>query len=173
MEVKHDSYCGLNCGACPVGLVNESGDSSLLAKMAEDWGRKPGEIICGGCKSDVTAAFCSRCRMRLCAMQKRLEFCFECPDYPCEKLTAFRNDDAPHHSAIFRNLGEIRDLGVEAWLEVQAARWSCPACGRRFGWYDETCEGCGAELYNSVSEERDLGVSEDGTACDPADRPGS
>jgi len=171
MGVRHDSYCGLNCGACPVGLANESGDSDKIAGMAAEWGRKAGELICEGCKADVTAGFCSRCRMRLCAMGRGLEFCVECPDYPCENLMAFRNDDAPHHSAIFRNLGEIQDLGVEAWLEVQAARWSCPECGRRFGWYDETCEGCGAELYNSVSEERDLGVSEDGTECVQADRP--
>jgi hypothetical protein len=156
--LTHDAYCGLNCGACPVGRANESGDTDLLAKMAEDWGRNAGDLICEGCKAEITADFCSRCGMRLCAREKGLEFCIECSDYPCWVLSAFRNDDAPHHSMVLRNLEQIRNLGVEGWLEAQAARWSCPVCGKRFGWYDETCEGCGGKLYNSVSEEMDLGV---------------
>jgi hypothetical protein len=160
--LRHDAYCGLNCGACPVGRANESGDADLLAKMADECGRNAGELLCEGCKAEVTAGFCSRCRMRLCAMGKGLEFCIECVDYPCGILTAFRNDDAPHHSMVFRNLEQIRSLGVESWLETQAARWSCPVCGTRFGWYDETCEGCGEILYNSVSEEGDLSAPNHG-----------
>ena len=96
--------------------------------------------------------------MRACAREKGLEFCSECPDYPCETLSSFRNDAAPHHSTIFKNLERIKEIGPEEWLEEQKRRWSCPECGTRFGWYSEKCSDCGAESYNAVSEERDLSI---------------
>ena len=158
MEIRYDSYCGLNCGACPVGIANELGDLEGIRKMAGEWGRDPDDLRCGGCKTDLTAVFCTDCGMRVCAMEKKLEFCSECDDFPCGKITKFRNDDAPHHSAVFSNLAKIREMGLENWLDAEAARWSCPECGNRFGWYSKTCDQCGKELYNAVSEEEELRV---------------
>jgi len=146
----------LDCGACPVGMANERGDKGELARMAHQWGMLPEELQCGGCKGDVTAKFCARCIMRKCATEKGLEFCFQCGDYPCEDITFFRNDDAPHHSAVFSNLSRILAVGTENWLKEEEKRWSCPSCSRRFSWYQEKCPSCKAELYNAVSEEKDL-----------------
>ncbi len=156
MNVRRDSYCGLDCGACPVGLANELDDSEGLQKMAIEWELKPSELRCGGCKGDITVPFCARCAMRVCAVSKGHEFCFQCTDYPCEALSAFKNDAAPHHSAVFRNLERIRETGIDAWLKHEAGRWSCPSCGRRFSWYEETCSACGAALESAVSEEKQL-----------------
>lgn len=158
MEVRHDSFCGLNCGACPVGLANEREDAGDLARMAGEWGKEPEDLICGGCKGDTTSSICARCSMRGCAMTRGLEFCHQCHEYPCGMLVAFRNDSAPHHSVVLRNLERIRDTGPEAWLASEAARWSCPGCSRRFSWYEERCGVCGSALYNSVEEEKDLPV---------------
>ncbi len=156
LELRQDSFCGLNCGACPVGLANLRDDRGALEEMARQWGRNPDDLVCGGCKGDVTAAFCSRCGMRLCAMGKGLDFCFQCGDYPCPEISAFRNDEAPHHSVIFRNLRSIEEKGLAAWLAGEDARWSCPRCSRRYSWYEESCPDCGASLKNSVREEREL-----------------
>lgn len=158
MGTRYDTYCGLNCGACPVGIANEREDDNWIRKMAKDWGRNTEDLRCNGCKANVNATFCMDCQMRLCARNKGVEFCFECDNFPCEIITQFRNDDAPHHSAVFSNLELIRELGVEVWLEAEARRWSCQECGSRFNWYAETCDDCGAELYNTVSEEKDLEV---------------
>jgi len=56
-----------------VGIANETVDAGLLEKMAEEWGRDPDELRCGGCKSDITAVFCTDCEMRVYAriMEKR------------------------------------------------------------------------------------------------------
>lgn len=158
MSFRYDTYCGLNCGACPVLGANERGDQSWLEATAQQWKKNTEDLRCQGCKTEVTAAFCTDCGMRKCARERGLEFCGSCEDYPCEQITSFRNDKAPHHSAVFTNLAFIKENGVEAWLTSEAKRWACPECGTRFYWYSEKCEKCGAELYNAIAQEKDLEI---------------
>lgn len=154
-DLRYDTYCGLNCGACPVGIANELGRGDILDGFAGNWNIEREKLECSGCKGDVVAGFCVNCEMRLCAREKGIEFCYQCSNYPCREITDFRNDDAVHHSAVFSNLAKIREMGLDAWLESEKERWACPECGKRFGWYSDSCP-CGADLYDSVKEERDL-----------------
>lgn len=156
MKVRYDAYCGLNCGACPVGLANELNDDEALEKMAEEWGVKREDVVCSGCKTDTVAPFCAGCEMRVCAMEKGLEFCSQCDLFPCKAITDFRNDKMPHHSVIFENLKEIEKNGVEAWLEAEERKWSYTECNTRFAWYSETCSNCGAKLFNAVDQEKEI-----------------
>jgi len=158
MKLRYDAYCGLDCGACPVGLANELNDEAGLQKMAEEWGVKREDVICSGCKTATIAPFCARCEMRICAMEKGLEFCSQCDLFPCKIITDFKNDKAPHHSAIFENLKEIGKIGVEAWLETENRRWACGGCGTRFTWYSEKCTSCGEELFNANDQEKELQI---------------
>ena len=114
------------------------------------------DLTCRGCRTVVTASWCTDCEMRLCARERGLAFCSHCDDYPCEHNKAFQADKHPHHSPVLKNLEAIAEGGGEAWLAAQLERWKCPSCGARFTWYDEECEGCGAELYDCRAEERDL-----------------
>jgi hypothetical protein len=157
-EYIYDTYCGLNCGACHTLIANEQQDEKWLKTMAEQRNVKVEDLYCHGCKTDVTAFFCTNCRMRACAREKGLEFCVDCADYPCEMITNFRNDDRAHHSAVFHNLKLIKEVGVKKWLAEEAGRWACKECGTRFGWYSETCTNCGAVVYNAVAEEKDLKI---------------
>lgn len=156
MKVRHDSCCGLNCGACPVGLANETDDAAALSRMAREWGTEPSLLVCGGCRSETTIPFCARCGMRKCAISRGHDFCIECRLFPCETLTAFRNDRMPHHSVVFRNLERIREMGAEKWLASEEQRWSCPSCGKRFSWYETVCGSCGGPLLDAVEEEKRL-----------------
>jgi predicted RNA-binding Zn-ribbon protein involved in translation (DUF1610 family) len=61
------------------------------------------------------------------------------------------------------NLSRIQKIGVRNWLTEQKSRWSCPECGTRFTWYDETCDLCRNKLYNCQSEDKKL-PREDGQA---------
>lgn len=153
MESRYDSYCGIYCGACDTLAANENGK---LWKLARDWNRSPEDLRCHGCKSDVRSIYCANCAMRACAVEKDVEFCFECGEYPCEKLASFRADECPHHTVVIENLETIRNVGVDMWLEAQAERWKCPSCGTRFTWYDKRCKQCDAELYNCEAEEKNL-----------------
>lgn len=153
MTYRYDSYCGLCCGACPVLKANEQG---TLQETAQAWGEDPDDLVCHGCKTSVESVYCRTCDMKMCAESKKVDFCFQCPGYPCSALVAFQADECPHHSVIFENLRAIEEQGVESWLNQQKSRWECPECGTSFCWYDETCSQCGASLYNCQKEERDL-----------------
>jgi hypothetical protein len=152
MKTRFDSYCGLYCGACPIMVANVKGE---VEKKAKAWELDAKDIVCSGCKGKVIAGICKDCVMRLCAQDRDLESCVECDDYPCGTIATFQRDRFPHHTLIAANLEAIANRGVDAWLEEQKKRWSCPSCGEPFTWYEEECAKCGAELYDACAEEND------------------
>ena len=113
MKVRYDTYCGLNCGACPVGRANEMNDTEAIKGFAEEWGIAVEDLKCTGCKTEISAKLCTSCKMRQCAREKDLEFCYQCTDYLCEAITSFRNDKASNYSAVFSNLKKIEKNGLE------------------------------------------------------------
>ena len=158
MAYRYDTYCGVYCGACHALRATEEG---RVEEQAKAWGRDPEEVRCHGCKSDVFSGHCRAWGIKSCAVEREVEFCFECAEYPCDRLIAFRDDEWPHHSAVTRNLAELERLGLARWLEVQAARWRCPACGHKTSWYDETCPDCGSKVVSSRDEEQTAGKPQD------------
>ena len=153
MDYRYDTYCGLYCGACPVLVANRKGTVDELAKKIET---DPAELVCAGCKSDTRKDSRADCEFALCALEKGVEFCCDCGEYPCKRLTDFRDDEWAHHSAVIKNLDRLKEIGLEAWLAEQNERWTCPACGARFDWYDEKCPDCGAGTYDARAEEKDV-----------------
>jgi len=150
---RYDSYCGLYCGACDTLLANERDE---VNKLAIKWKRKLKELICHGCKSASHAIFCQKCNIRKCAVSKKVDFCYQCKDYPCKLIIHFRYDNSPHHSVVLKNLAIIKQIGVSKWLARQKVRWSCSKCRRKFSWYDKMCRKCGNKLYNCEDEEKEL-----------------
>lgn len=138
--------CGLYCGACFHYRATFPEGAHLL-----DWARSQGRnlegFLCSGCRSDVLSIRpgCSQCRLRACAESKDLLHCGLCADFPCDLLTAFRNDGKVHHLDVFTQLEELREMGADPWLVEQEQRWTC-TCGARFSWYEITCQQCGAAL---------------------------
>lgn len=153
MEFRYDTYCGLYCGACEVLIANKNGE---VEKLAKAWNMKTKELRCHGCKTETTASFCATCDVKKCAENKKVDFCFQCNEYPCARLVEFKNDKYPHHSVVLKNLDSIREKGINKWLEEQETRWSCPGCGMKFSWYDKVCKKCGEKLYSCEDEEKDL-----------------
>lgn len=140
---RYDTYCGLYCGACDWMFANQEYEAALKAPGSQP---SPPEFPCHGCKSDLVASFCASCQIRACARGKGVEFCFECQEYPCTKITAFSNDGHPHHAWGVKQQEVIQREGVAAWLEEQRIRWRCPSCGRAFGYYARKCKQCGQAL---------------------------
>lgn len=117
------AICGLFCGLCPA---------------------YPDE--CGGCLSNRVREGCDVCSdgFRACAKEKGYKRCNECFDYfTCEKLLAFERDDCPHHTGVVANVGRMRELGVEHWLQEQIKINECPGCGKIMHWDREDCQRCG------------------------------
>ena len=90
------SLCGLNCGLCTMRLGGH----------------------CPGCGQGNRP-----CRVARCAMQRGVEYCFECPDYPCELY-----DHADEYDSFITHLNQRADMakaqviGIEAYTAEQARK---------------------------------------------------
>ena len=133
MKYVLDGYCGLYCGACP---------NLLGAKAGAE------QDTCFGCKSPaVSSGWCAICDLKACARAKGWDFCYQCADYPCPKLEAFKNSqEYPYHQEVYDYMAVIAQEGVESWLEKMKIRWACPECQQEASWWDLTCQHCGQKL---------------------------
>jgi len=83
--------CGLDCQPCD---IRQATSDSEVACEISDWFKeqrgeevKPEDIHCAGCKGDRAKHWPADCWILLCCVdKKRLEFCYECQTFPCDKL---------------------------------------------------------------------------------------
>lgn len=150
--------CGIYCGDCPSYLAPRQGDSARLEEMARDQGREVEEVVCQGCLSNRVAAACRGCAagFRDCAAEKGVTWCFQCAEFPCDRLRDFIPvhvvNGIVHHRRIVENLEFMRESGVEAWVEREDAAGRCSHCGRRVYWSALNCPHCGSDLGRSVTK---------------------
>ncbi len=135
--------CGLYCGACYHYRAAFS-ESRYLLQRAAAQGRSHENLTCQGCRSDKLYIHpgCSQCGIRDCAESRGLLYCGECEEMPCERLLTFQNDGRRHHLEVLGNLWALNEQGPKAWLQAQAAYWTCE-CGMALSWYDQNCPKCG------------------------------
>ena len=114
--------CGLDCGSCPLYMART--DETLRKKIAERQGIPVEKVlVCAGCRPlqglIPVLGLEAVCDIYACAVDdKKVEFCYECEDFPCLKLApcADRAQEIPHNTKIY-NLIWLQKLGVDAWLE--------------------------------------------------------
>jgi ribosomal protein L40E len=126
-EFKLVAPCGIYCGACEA-LVD-----SMYAK-------DPKDVKCCGCLSSKVVNWTeTQCKVRRCAMEKKIESCALCKSYPdCPKLKEVLN-----WSKTGDNLKMIADKGLDEFKKEQKAKWSCKKCGAAFSNKDKKCRKCG------------------------------
>ena len=118
-EHRLTSPCGLYCGGCP--LFQARTDATLRKRLAEARGVPEDRLVlCAGCrplKGKVTVVDSAVCPTYACIEARGLEFCYECPDFPCLKLApcADRAADIPHNTKIY-NLLLIRRDAVDSFV---------------------------------------------------------
>lgn len=159
-EYRHDSFCGLYCGACDILAAHRQGLetgcpprwSDLPSELMNLPVGKKAEIKCHGCKSDIVFAGCSKCFIRKCAQKKTgIETCLDCKSFPCWRFKAIGlsrralrlETKLPHLKALKPNQETIRNNGLKSWMEEQERKWRCPHCGKRLTWYRNSCPDCG------------------------------
>ncbi len=89
--------CGLDCAQCEAYLATQAEDLLALEWLAKKWSEEfnaPGltadNIQCDGCMADGRKiGHCTECQFRLCAIERGLNSCAACSDYPCENLAGF------------------------------------------------------------------------------------
>ena len=92
------AYCGLICQTCQIYLATREPDEEKKYNMRVDIAQeitkhyggetKPEDVgDCDGCKTESGRLFSNNnCPMRICAIEKGIENCAYCEDYPCEEL---------------------------------------------------------------------------------------
>ena len=88
------AFCGLACNECKAFQATKNDDDKMRVKVAKQWSRRHKTIFerqdinCDGCKSQTGRLFkyCRTCLVRLCGIEKGIEICSKCHEYPCEKL---------------------------------------------------------------------------------------
>lgn len=96
--INDHAPCGIYCKRCP--------------------GRKAYD--CKGCRTEEgQIKDFPVCKTYECVTNKGYTFCYECEDFPCEKLQPIVNFEifAPHNSKVY-NLCMIKKLGIRKWNEM-------------------------------------------------------
>jgi len=118
--------CGLYCGACPIYKAQT--DRVLAEKLAPRLGLPIEACACLGCrgqKGRVRVMGEQICETYDCCVnEKGLDFCYQCPDFPCSKLApcADRAAEIPHNTKIY-NLLLIQKNGVDSLAEIADNLW--------------------------------------------------
>jgi len=94
------AMCGLNCTECGAYLAKKNNDHAKRIETAKEWSEqfqveiKPSDINCDGCLSvsDIRFHHCSLCEYRACGLEKRLNSCSQCDEYPCENIALFHKN---------------------------------------------------------------------------------
>ncbi len=118
--------CGLFCGTCP--------------SFPEE---------CEGCLSDKVAARCVDCRhgFRTCAKDKGIKRCYECSDFPCQRIHDFipihAENAIVHHENVINDLLLMKEIGVQNWVDKQVEEHTCANCGKMPYWHESHMHQCG------------------------------
>lgn len=111
-------FCGIYCGECECHKAKD--DPKLMEYMKS---KGIPDLPCPGCrevegKCPVIGEVCVTYQ---CAVDKKVDFCYECGDFPCAKLNpcSDRANVLPHNLKTF-NLCYIQKHGLEQFTEHAA-----------------------------------------------------
>ncbi len=87
------AFCGLVCTECPAYIATQTDDKELRKKTARGWSTKdnkidPDDIVCDGCLAldKEQNVFCRSCKTRSCVLERDVDNCSYCEEYPCDTL---------------------------------------------------------------------------------------
>jgi len=144
--------CGIYCGDCPSYLAHQTNDIEELKLRAQRTGFTLEEVRCDGCHSENLMPTCIECRhgFRQCAKEHRVRWCFECSDFPCQRLEDFKDihveNGISHHKHLVDELYYLRENGIEDWLTKKEREGCCPQCGKKVYWCTRTCPDGGTGI---------------------------
>jgi len=119
--------CGLYCGVCGVYIAHRDNNIKFKERLTTVYGVSVDDINCEGCLSDELFVYCETCPIRSCAIEKGIEGCHQCNDFPCKFIEDFPIPVGK--KVILRAIPTWRELGTERWMEEEEKRYHCPYCG--------------------------------------------
>ena len=145
VQVKAQSaICGLFCPSC-VCFIDTKEDPEKLKEKAQMYGIAFEDMRCLGCRSDTLNIYCrEKCYMKPCAENMGIDFCGECPEYPCAQLKDFQTE-RPHRLELWESQERIKEVGYEKWYMEMVEHYSCPECNTINSAYNLSCRNCNAD----------------------------
>jgi hypothetical protein len=149
--------CGLYCGTCPIYLAPRKKDLDQIKRISKETGISSGKVYCDGCLSNNVFAPCVVCKhgFRRCASVNKVTWCFQCPHFPCQRLSDFKDahvvEGISHHAHVIDDLQSMREQGIEKWVEKQSREARCPECGTVLYWFVRECSNCRAQVKRNPS----------------------
>lgn len=137
------AVCGLYCEACTLFIATKE-DPARLKGLAARFHLSEEAVKCYGCRSDKRGPYCEKCKMFSCAVERGIDFCIECDEYPCSDLKKFQSE-RPHRAELWDDLKEIKAMGYKHWLKKIRANYACPQCQTINSAYDLKCRKCNQE----------------------------
>lgn len=116
------AVCGLDCGTCDIRRlpVDPQAAERVVSWFREMGWLQPGEgvaeaierrMVCQGCRGDRTVHWSADCWiLHCCVDDKGLDFCHECPAFPCERLGRWARGNERYAQALHR-LQQMRRAG--------------------------------------------------------------
>ena len=135
---KRLAPCGLHCGKCFAfvdgdikyhsnKLKMELGNFNIYAERFIDLLEEPkfkkysdfhellsyfSSVDCNGCREEKCKLF-KECNVRGCSEEKKVNFCFQCPDFPCNN-TGFDENLQKRSVSINKRM---KNIGVEKYFD--------------------------------------------------------
>lgn len=125
IEVCMFAPCGMNCKVCYKHLADKKSCAGCLRVDSE----KP--------------AHCRICKIKGCANDKGLKYCFECPDYPCKQIKNLEQSYIKRYrSSLIEHNNFVKVYGVEKFMQQQREKYICAKCGGIISIHDKKCSEC-------------------------------
>ena len=123
--------CGMNCSLCARNLA--------LKNNIKDKGVDI--IYCFGCrKKENKCSFQKKCPL---LSKDKINYCFECNNFPCENLIRLDKRYQTHYKmSMIDNLKFIRNNSIEKFLESEQKKWRCNKCPELISCHNGLCFKC-------------------------------
>ena len=119
IDKKLAAVCGLFCPACTI-YIGTTEEPARLKVLAQRMQRPVEELQCNGCRTEKRCFYCrSICTMAKCAAEKGVDFCGQCPEYPCKDLKSFQAA-TPHRIELWKSQERIKDSRIR---NMVSPRW--------------------------------------------------
>ena len=136
--------CGLYCGVCAVLIAHRDNNTKFKERLTGVYGVTVDDIKCEGCLSNELFVFCRACPIRSCTIDKGIEGCHQCDDFPCQFIDNFPLPVGK--KVILRAIPAWRELGTERWMEEEEKHYHCTHCGYTVFRGVQRCRNCQSPL---------------------------
>ena len=132
MDEKLIAPCGMNCRLC---IAYQFRKNDLNKRGFH-------KKYCPGCipRGENCIHMGDACEL---LAKGSLRFCYECESFPCKRLKALdKRYRTKYHMSMIENLNDIKEFGMDEFLEKEGDKWRCPECGGTICCHNGLCLNC-------------------------------